>query len=439
MYRYFIKPKSTDEDISRREFILNVILSGSILLFTLLNILILYNTLRLQSNYRGVPLSVFFVLFFYFLWLLWLSRNGRHILASYLLIATYFIATTYAIYRWGPDLPTALLGYTLVITISSIVISTRFAFFITSVISFSLIVFTYLQSELIFLPSLDWKTENLGVYDGIGFAGLLFVIMVISWLSNREIERSLRRARSSETALRNERDSLEIKVSERTEELHRLQLQRVSELHHLAGSGKLAAGFFHELMNPLTALTLAIENLGAKTKPSQELSQQVNKALQASRRVGQFITAIQRQTTVTAEPQLLDLGAELEYTVKLLDYKARKNHLTLQLQAAKEVQLLISPVEFHRIVHNLIDFPIEAAKSWPANTTPAISINLSQQTGTITLAITYPGLTLPEQNITTNELGLAIAKDTLLQRGGLLRIEQDSSHQNIILRAEFPH
>ena len=203
-----------------------------------------------QKSLRGTVkaryLYIFFIILIIFISLLFLSRIGWYIFASYTLISIYFVAITYAAYYWGPDLPTALLGYALVIVVSSILISTRFAFIVTLLVSSLIIFFTYLQSRILLLPRLEWKTERLGVYDGIGFAAIFCIIMTVSWLSNREIERSLRRARTSEAALKEERDMLEITVEDRTRELQKTQSEKIAQLYRFAEFGKLASGLFHD-------------------------------------------------------------------------------------------------------------------------------------------------------------------------------------------------
>lgn len=441
IYQYLIKPKSNDEDISRREFILNIILLGSISLFLILNLLIIYNTIRLEENYGGISSYIFLLLFIGFIILLFLSRTGKHIVAALLLIGIYFFATTYAIQKWGPDLPTALLGYALIITISCILINTYFAFIVTCIISFLVISLTFLHARLLFLPHLDWKAEKLGTYDGIGFAAILFIIMLVSWLSNREIERSLKRARRSETALREERDSLEIKVGERTDQLRKLQMQRVAELHHLAESGKLASGLFHDLMNPLTALTLSVETLGNKTtNNADQLSRQVKKALHASRRVGQFLTALQRQTATAAAPERLHLQQELQNITKLLDYKARKQQIKLKLKNNTKAELLMSPTDFNRIFHNLIDFAIENAQPIPNMEARIVAVEATKDKEKITVQIRYPATLVPELNSDQNQtLGFTIAQNTLQQIGGSLSVATAEAGQIITLTAFLPY
>ena len=84
---------------------------------------------------------------------------------------------------------------------------------------------------------------------------------VIAWLSNREIEKSLKRARRSEAALKVERDALEITVEARTRQLREAQADQLSQLYRFAEFGQISSGLFHDLVNPLNAMSLNMENI----------------------------------------------------------------------------------------------------------------------------------------------------------------------------------
>ncbi len=437
----FIVPENTDEDLYRREFILNIILGSSIILLTISTLLVVYNTLRLGQAYAGIPWYAIAGILAVFASLLILSRKGLHKISSYVLICIYLLSISTAIYLWGPDLPTALLSYALVIVIASILISTNFGFLVTIVISTIVTLLSYFESILLLRPSLEWKIETLGIYDGIAFAAIFSMIMIVSWLSNREIERSLQRARRSEQALKAERDSLEMRVERRTEELHHLQLQRVTELLHFAELGKLATGFFHDLMNPLTALTLAVEQFDiTKTSNKNVMTEQLDRALLASKRVGELITALRHYGTLTTELQILSLNAELRRITNLLDFEARKYQIKLELQATQEITLSINPYTFYNIIHNLIVFSIEEARIFTSNLDRVIIILLHHREAEVLLEIIYPGDRLPTftESENSQDLSLVITKNLLEKLNGTLKIKRSKPDRIVVVTASFP-
>jgi len=93
------------------------------------------------------------------------------------------------------------------------------------------------------------------------------IIGLVSWLSDREIDRSLCRARESEAALARERANLEIKVNERTQQLEETQLLHLMELRRFAEFGRLSANLLHEVANPLTAASLSLQLIDDRRYP----------------------------------------------------------------------------------------------------------------------------------------------------------------------------
>ena len=438
LYNRLIKPKASTEDEYRKEFILNAILLPSIVLVGWSTFYLTRSKILDGSSFRGASIVFFYILLGVFIGLYFLSRIGFIKSASYILITIYYAGASYAVYHWGTDLPTALLSFGLLIIITSILITTRFSFIVALAATMLLLTLTYLEVNDKIFFSRYWVSDKLYLSDSIQYSAILLIMAVVSWLSNREIERSLQRARVSEAALKKERDSLEENVQERTQDLRQLQLQRVAELHHLAESGKLAAGFFHELMNPLTALTLALEQFSTQTSGEQlHITEQLQKALNASRRVGQFITAIQRQTNIATKPESLRLDLELNYIIKLLDYKARKLNINILTTTSTEGAVLISPATFSRVTQNLIDTALELSQN-PGHE-KSIHVQLSRTDTTAQLQITYPGTVLPDPNNETGKnMGLLIAYNTLKQIHGSLQISQSVGQHTITVLAEFP-
>ncbi len=75
-----------------------------------------------------------------------------------------------------------------------------------TLISFTVILLIYIQSNRLVFPNNSWTIEEAMLRDGIVYCVTFAIIALISWLSNHEMEKALKRARSSEQALRKQRD-----------------------------------------------------------------------------------------------------------------------------------------------------------------------------------------------------------------------------------------
>lgn len=216
-YDLLISPHSKHPDTSRQEFILNILLTGSLILVVWSDAYIFYISTIDGLRSQGISFLAFSSILILFVCLLILSRKGYCRTASYGLLAFYFLGTTYGAYQWGPDLQPVILSYVLIIFISGILISGFMSFVVTSIISVTIVFLAYLQIIDVISPLTYWKQNIVSLTDMLQFVVMFFIITTISWLSNREHEQSLRRAHESERLLKEERDALEAIVERRTE------------------------------------------------------------------------------------------------------------------------------------------------------------------------------------------------------------------------------
>ncbi len=354
-----IEPRSADEDERRREYILNVIILGSIAMLALLDVSVLYHSLAEGNGYRGISFAAFSVIPLFSLFLYALSRRGFFVLASYLLVGTYLLSNSYAAYEWGVDMETVVLSYALIIVIASILVGTRFAFLVTTLIGLFAIPMWYLQwNHLIPIPEDQIPSAS----DAAIFTVIYFLIVVVAWLSNREIEKSLIRARKSESELKNERDSLEIRVEERTRELRKSELQKIEHLYQFAEFGQLSSGLFHDLINLMNATALHNERALKETT-----NDTLENAFRMNKRIENFANAMRRQLAREEVKETFSLNGGIEQVIQLLSYKANKEGVKMIFEHAQENDPAYfgNPFKFHQVVMNLILNALESYESVP--------------------------------------------------------------------------
>jgi len=405
-YKKFIEPRSKNEDLKRREFILNIFLLCIIILFGIQLLIVLYQSVTFVE-YRGLPLVILTSFFLVFLILYILSRKGFFILSSYIFIGYFLMLTTYAVYKWGVELPPGLLFYMLIVVMSGILISTRFAFIITLVISLFIIIIGYLQINSVIHPNLYWKTDLLTLSDVIMFPIIFFIIAAVSWLSNREIEKSLNRAGNAEAELKKERDFLNIKVKERTKELEKTQLDKIAQLYRFAEFGRLSAGLFHDLMNHLTSVSLNMEkvksNHGGKDGIMKTKSY-LDKAIGAAGRMENFVIAVREQISKQKNRILFSLTKEIEQAIQVLAYKAQKADVRINFFALENIQIFGDPIKFNQVATNLIANAIDAYATMNKETAVnnknrEVVLCLSEKNGIINLSVEDWGCGIAQENI----------------------------------------
>lgn len=441
-FNKFVKPLSKDKNQQRREFILNIFLLSAIFLFLTSFLDAVFNYLT-SENYDGMPLIIFLFCFLVFCFLLFLSRKGFARVSSYFFVAIFYIASTAAIYQWGADLPAGLLFYVLMIVISGILISTIFAFFASFLISITIFVVGYFQLKGTITPDLYWTQEALEM-DNIFFYSLLFfIIATVSWLSNREIENSLRRARESEATLKIERDSLEIKVEERTQELKKIEMEKMSNMFRFAEIGRLSSGIFHDLANPLTAISLNIEKIKDSGIDIPKVSKDyLDNAVSAIKRVDDFISAARRQIIREGSQCNFSLSESLRQTIKIFSFRASENKIKIIFDNPEEFIFSGDQVKFSQIAGNLIANALDAYENFSTAIKREVVIDLKKEKDEIILSVKDFGCGVSEDNsgkifqpfFTTKDfshgtgIGLSLVKEMVEKDfGGRISFESEES------------
>ena len=360
LYQSFIAPRSVDEDGKRQEFILNILLlSISGLLFGLFALVVLGRLF--VPGFVGVPVVVAFFAFGIFFSLFLLSRKGFARTSSYLLVAIFYVYLFLANFSWGPDLPITWIFYCLLIVLSGILISTRFSFFVAILVAATVTTLTLAMNFGYHEPLRHWKEEGFIWGDAIGASVAFLIIAVVSWLSNRDLEDSLHRARSSEAALQVERDQLEIKVEERTKQLKEAQEIQLEQMTRFAEFGQLASGIMHDLANPLTSMSINLQMVKDQVPEDvRDTSKYMDQALQATKRMEELVQVARQQFQKKPDTIPFILGDEIEQAVQLLQPKARPAHVSFDLMDIERIESVGSPLKFHRVVMNLLANAIEA-------------------------------------------------------------------------------
>jgi len=352
-----------DEDRKRREIILNIILAVSTAGFIILNLVRIADYI-IYPKIEGLPLWTTGALLAFFGALLFLSKQGWTKTAAWLTVISYSLPMFYCFMVWGTDLPAALLLAVLIITLSGILIGEHVVLPITGLISLTLVAITIGQQNKSIPVQNYWRSAPTTIGDIISYSVLLIVAASITWLFARSISRSLRRVRESEKALKEERDSLEIKVAERTAQLHQAEAEKINQLYRLAEFGRLSSGIFHDLINPLTAVSLNLEQIKDQEKDEVNTAKSyLGQALIATKKMEDLIASIKRQLQRKNQLTLFSLNQEIQQVIQILAYKARRADAKILWPNSQNIEIQGDAVKFSQIIINLLANSIEACES----------------------------------------------------------------------------
>ncbi|HEU0080518.1 MAG TPA: ATP-binding protein [Candidatus Paceibacterota bacterium] len=400
-YESCIRPLSQDEDARRKELIFNTVASSLFIVLCLLELSIAYSDV-VGADKGGFHSLGFLPFVLFFGSLLFLSRKGHTDLATYLFLGLYFLASTWGVYAWGIAVPLCLLSYGAIIVMAGMLLGTRAGFIATTTAIGTLVTLGYLETHGIVESDITWRFTQLEFKDAVEDSFIFAMIAVVSWLSNREIESSLRRARRSEQELKAERDLLEVKVEERTRQLKAVELEKVAQLYRFVEFGRLASGIFHDLLNPLSAVAMSVEQLekGREddgTSPSASVKECVDRALRASKRMESFMQTARKQLDSADRLQDFSVSRELRDAVDLLSHKSRVKGVEIDLSAASDVSLYGNPVKLFQVAVNLISNAIDSYDGLAARPDRRVTVDLRQSGGFARIDVADSGSGIPPE------------------------------------------
>lgn len=161
--------------------------------------------------------------------------------------------------------------------------------------------------------------------------------------------------------------------------------KELENYHCLAEVGRLASGILHDLVNPLTALILNLEQTrfsNLSEIKADEWEQKLNEGSILCDRMTQLIKAASKQLSAQAEERdWFLINEEIINVLNLLNYKAQLHQVTLRSNLEEDLFLNNNSIKFNRIISNLVSNAIEAVdtnkkSSWVEIKTRATSNHL---------------------------------------------------------------
>ena len=360
IYRYGIKPLSANADDRRREVVFNVLISIVSIAAAVAMCSSAYNHI-VYVNHQGsseLPLTIAFFALSIGLW--GLSRRRHYQLAAYGLLLIIWLVSLQLMLGWSFALPVAQLVNVLVIIIAATILRSRAGLIVGLCIAIGTAILGYIQVHGYQHPDIAWLTQPLLFSDAVGLVMVLMIITGISWLANKQIDSSLSRARKSEKALVKERDQLEVTVAKRTHQLEEAQYQKLVEVERLAEFGRISASLVHDLADPLTAVSLSLEQVG-----SDQQSKLLDQAIEGLRHLEDYIDNARNHLRGQSRSQAFDITEVAKAVVKLLKTQARSKGVTLVTELNGPHIAKGDPVILQRVLTNLVRNGIDACHEMP--------------------------------------------------------------------------
>lgn len=398
-YNRFIKPTSKETDQAEREIVLNYLLVGIFALaaVALLDTLLAPVISQEAPHLDRVANNTVTLLFIAGLYAM-ARYKGWHKAVAIFLTGLITLMSCLLAFHWGLLLPTGLLLFSLSVVMAGVLIGARYSLYVTCLIAIVMAGLQYGKVSGNLHPDLAWVGTGPTPGDVIGFSAILFVIALVSWLFNRQMELSLRRARRSEKALKRQKELLEIKVEKRAQQLEAAQLEKMQELYRFAELGRLSTALFHDLANHLSTVSLDIEGLSARGQ--SDIMKRI------SENVGHIDTIVKRvreQIRGKSTVEVFDVADEINEVIKILAPAAAQAKVEVMVERGKSIRPGLSykgdVTRFRQIILNLLCNGIEAypARS-KAGQPRVVTLSLEREQTTLLIEVADQGVGISKQN-----------------------------------------
>lgn len=390
--RQLLTPYSRNENEARREYIFNVI---ALTLSVITGIMLLTATyLQLTNpNRNGVTLLTIGLVHGSFCGLFVLGKTKYRKIARQLLLLILVSPCLYALKRWGLLLVTPLLGCTLVIIMAGILHNRLTALFYTSAI-ICYLAFLQWQTQHGHTPDVSWLQTPVQPTYWVELSVIFIAILIVTSLAEKEIISGQYRANQAEEALRQERDQLEIRLRDRTEQLIKLHTEQTATLLKLAQYGQEFAGYFHDLVNPITAASVTLEEIAHQNqKKSNPLIQKAEKAMEHALT---FIRSIQKQLQSGAPATNVQISDSVNQATEMIKSKLNRHAITLTVAPLPTTQFYTDSIKLFQIITNLLNNAIDACKDNPPHKPRHIWLTITTQSAALLLTIRDTGSGIPE-------------------------------------------
>src|SRR6185369_2086325 len=113
---------------------------------------------------------------------------------------------------------------------------------------------------------------------------------------------------------------------------------------------------FHDIINPLTAVSLNLEQLSTKRR-----SELLQEAISGIKHIEDFAHAARKQVQGREDSsRIFSPAVEIREVVEILESKARGAQIVITCQLDESAKLYGSSIKFHQLVSNLVVNAIDA-------------------------------------------------------------------------------
>lgn len=191
--------------------------------------------------------------------------------------------------------------------------------------------------------------------------------------------------------------SLKKSFSQKIVELEAAHLEKVSQLYRLAEFGRLAAGLFHDMVNPLTGLSLHLNAIRDSIHPHvSEVKENLRRALKASESLEHLIATVTKQLKPDAPNSRFSPAENIKEVLLLFSHRLKLLEVTVVCYTPNTISLHGDYLKFQQILTNLLSNALDSYETVIAVRPRKIIIKLWEASEIIYLTVKDNGSGIEE-------------------------------------------
>jgi two-component system NtrC family sensor kinase len=228
--------------------------------------------------------------------------------------------------------------------------------------------------------------------------------------------------------------TLERKVTERTQELERIQAQLIRS-EKLASLGELVAGIAHEINNPLTGILVFSSLIIKDSRLDPALKSDLDTVIQETERCATIVKGLLDFARESVpQKSRTSLNEILDASLSLVKNQALFQNISIVLDYSPDIPAILA--DPHQLEQVFINILLNASHAMSAGGTLRVVTDMAGENSDVTVTIADTGCGIPEENLpkifdpffTTKEtsgtgLGLSVSYGIINSHGGTIEVE----------------
>lgn len=318
-------------------------------------------------------------------------NRHHYVLAGWMVVALYIFLASVTLLIGGLSTPVGILAVGFVIFLSRVMLGPKHIPWVVLTLAALLLIIQHVHNSGYVHPNNELFTRPSGYFEVLVYITILGIFALISWLSGKQTEYSLERARVAEEKVHIEKESLIEKLEEQSVRLRETQLQEMVSLYKFAAIGQRTIATMHELSNLLCVLSLDIDDFSQQHQRSKAI---IN-TKDGIAHINDLVRQARRQLYNNRNVEVFNTIPVIEQTFKDIQpiYRLRGVELQKQILQRKSFRIIGDTLNLSQILTILLNNALDACTSIP-NT--KVIVIVQQENDVLKIDVIDNGIGIPK-------------------------------------------